>query len=100
MSLTDEYILAGLARREQRRLEQIDLMSPSLLAGDMGSLVFLYEYSRVCPAYRPIADDLLDKMLHSLHCGPLQDSMDICPQTNNDECNSLDCIAETKLGEC
>lgn len=59
-------ILAAIAKQEADRLRTAQKMSVSLMAGDMGSLVFLYEYSRIDTSYSVIDDELLDKLLASL----------------------------------
>ena len=59
-------ILADIARRESQRLQHEDRLSIGLLAGDLGSVMFLYEYSRLDSQYQSIADNLLDKLLSNL----------------------------------
>ena len=60
-------ILSSIAIQEKDRLQTADKLSLSLLGGDLGCLIYLYEYSRIEESYRSIADDLLDKTLSSLH---------------------------------
>lgn len=66
MSSQIENILADIARNEYLRMKEAQHLSISLLAGDMGSVVYLYEYSRFDPSFQPFADDLLGKVLSGL----------------------------------
>lgn len=68
-----EYILADIAQRERHRLDNSHELSISLLAGDLGSVLYLYEYSRLDSDYRRISDHYLDKLLSNLRNGsPVQ----------------------------
>lgn len=62
-------IIGRLARHEQSRLERMSHLSVGLLAGDMASVTFLYEYSRINPDYQEVADAALTRMLERLHSG-------------------------------
>ena len=63
-------IISNIANREAARLAQADELSVGLLAGDMGSVLFLYEYSQIGESYRSTAEDLLEKVLDSLRSRP------------------------------
>lgn len=65
MALIDD-ILADIARREHQRLERAQELSISLLAGDLGSVMYLYEYSKLDSSYQPIGDKMLDRILYRL----------------------------------
>lgn len=65
MALIDD-ILADIARREHQRLERAHELSISLLAGDLGSVMYLYEYSKLDSSYQPIGDKMLDRILYRL----------------------------------
>ena len=60
-------IISSIAQREASRLAQAGELSVGLLGGDMGSVLFLYEYSRLDESYHSVADSMLDKVLASLH---------------------------------
>lgn len=62
-------ILDRLARYEQKRLEDSSRLSLGLLSGDMGSILFLYEYSRLNPSFQSAADASLDRVLEQLSSG-------------------------------
>ena len=59
-------ILADIARREYNRMNDAQRLSIGLLAGDLGAVIYFYEYSRLDPKYQPLADILLEKVLSSL----------------------------------
>lgn len=68
MQISD--ILSILARQEAQRLRAADRLSLSMLAGDVGGLLLLYEYSQINPSYTMIADEVLDKLLITLKKPP------------------------------
>jgi len=68
MQITD--ILSILARQEAQRLRAADRLSLSMLAGDVGGLLLLYEYSQINSSYTMIADEVLDKLLITLKKPP------------------------------
>lgn len=61
-------IIGDIASGVANRLDSKPLLNYSLLGGDFGEILFLYHYSRTGHGYEAIADNSLDKMLHSLHC--------------------------------
>lgn len=61
-----ENILSDIARMERARMERECQLSIGLLGGDLGSILYLYEYSRLEPSYQTLSDNLLDKMLSGL----------------------------------
>lgn len=63
-------ILRDIALEISNRLVSRPLLNYSLLGGDFGEILFLYHYSRIDSCYVAIADNLLEKMLHSLHRQP------------------------------
>ena len=68
MQISD--ILSILARQEAQRLRVADKLSLSMLAGDVGGLLLLYEYSQINSSYTMIADEVLDKLLITLKRPP------------------------------
>lgn len=68
-----ENILADIAQHERNRLGNSHELSISLLAGDLGSVLYLYEFSRLDSDYQRISDHYLDKLLSNLRNGyPVQ----------------------------
>lgn len=64
-----ENILRRLALHERRALEGKQQLSIGLLSGDMASVMFLYEYSKIDPSYQNVADIALDRVLEQLRTG-------------------------------
>ena len=64
-----ESILADIAQRERLRLGNCQELNMSLLAGDLGSVIYLYEYSRLDSSYQEISDLFLEKLLRCLRHG-------------------------------
>ena len=62
-------IIDRLAWHEQCRLLRLSRLSVGLLAGDMASVTFLYEYSRINPDYQEVADAALTRMLERQQSG-------------------------------
>lgn len=62
-------IIDRLAWHEQCRLLRLSRPSVGLLAGDMASVTFLYEYSRINPDYHLVADAALSCVVERLHFG-------------------------------
>lgn len=65
MNIIDN-ILSDIACRELQRLEHASDLSIGLLAGDLGSVIYLYEYSRINTYYQSFGDKMLDKLLSNL----------------------------------
>lgn len=59
-------ILTDIAQREAKRLMHSKELTVGLLSGDMGSIVFLYEYSQIDKSFLAIADEMLERLLKSL----------------------------------
>ena len=68
--LTKDDILNDIALNVAERLSEKSLLNYGLLGGDFGDILFLYHYSRIENSCEEIADNLLDKMFHSLHSQP------------------------------
>lgn len=68
--MAKDDIINDIALNVAERLSEKSLLNYGLLGGDFGDILFLYHYSRIENSCEEIADNLLDKMFHSLHRQP------------------------------